>query len=211
MFDYSILHWTTFLTTALLLNLSPGPDMAFILGQTIRSGRRGGFAATAGVWSGTLVHVFLTAGGLSAVVATSAIAFSVVKWVGAAYLLWLGFCALRSHGFAMAASPRHKHKTPRAIFRQGVLVALFNPKVAIFFLALLPQFVVVGAGPAWAQLLLHGVLIIAMAAFVEPPLVCIGERLTQKLRQNQKISLWMERTLGALLISLGIRLALEKR
>ncbi len=97
------------------------------------------------------------------------------------------------------------------IFRQGVIVAMMNPKVAVFFLAFLPQFVVEGAGPLWAQLFLHGSLIIVVAAPIEPPLVIAGEKLTSKLRNNPKVGVWMDRSLGAIFVALGVRLALEER
>ncbi len=97
------------------------------------------------------------------------------------------------------------------MFRQGIVIAIFNPKVAIFFLAFLPQFVVEGAGPVPAQLFLHGALIIVVAAFIEPPLVIAGSRLVDKLRKSQKFGLWMDRTLGAMFVGLGIKLALTKQ
>ncbi|MBV1926162.1 MAG: LysE family translocator [Rhodobacteraceae bacterium] len=211
MFDYSFLHWTTFLTTAVLLNLSPGPDIAFILSQTVRGGRQAGFAAMAGIWTGAFVHVLLAAVGLSAILATSAVAFSAVKWAGAAYLIWLGIAALRSKGGSYGAEVGKTANSPLIVLRQGIVVSLLNPKVAIFFLAFLPQFVVPGAGPTWAQLFLHGILIIAVAALIEPPLVLLGERLTTKLRNNPSVGLWMDRTLGTIFVALGIRLALEQR
>ncbi|MBV1868074.1 MAG: LysE family translocator [Marinosulfonomonas sp.] len=211
MFDYSLLHWTTFTTAAVLLNLSPGPDIAFILSQTVRGGRKAGFAAMAGIWTGAFVHVLLAAVGLSAILATSAVAFSIVKWAGAAYLIWLGISALRSKGGSYGADVTTPVKSSTAIMRQGVMVSLLNPKVAIFFLAFLPQFVVPGAGPTWAQLFLHGILIIVVAALIEPPLVLLGERLTTKLRDNPKVGLWMDRSLGVIFVALGIRLALEQR
>ena len=210
MFDYTLLHWSAFLTAAVLLNLSPGPDFAFILGQTARGGRKGGFAAMFGVWTGAFVHVLLAALGLSAVLATSALAFSVVKWAGAAYLVWLGIAALRSSGGGFIAEPGPE-KPIAAIYRQGVLVSLLNPKVGIFFLAFLPQFVVEGSGPASAQLFLHGMLIIVIAAFIEPPMVLVGARLMRALRNNDRIGLWLDRGLGALFLSLGVKLALSER
>lgn len=211
MFDYSLLHWTTFLTAAVLLNLSPGPDIAFILGQTVRGGRKSGFAAMLGVWSGAFGHVLMAAAGLSVILATSAMAFSIVKWAGAAYLIWLGISALRSGGGSFVSKGVKTSRDFSLVYKQGLFVGLLNPKVAIFFLAFLPQFVVVGAGPVWAQLFLHGSLIIVVAAFIEPPLVIAGERLTSKLRGNPSIGLWMGRALGGIFIALGVRLALEKR
>ena len=211
MFDYSLLHWTTFLTAAVLLNLSPGPDIAFILGQTVRGGRKSGFAAMFGIWTGAFGHVLMAAAGLSIILATSALAFSVVKWAGVAYLIWLGITALRSDGGSFVSEDSTTSKAFLSVYKQGAMVNLLNPKVAIFFLAFLPQFVVEGAGPVWAQLFLHGTLIIVVAGLIEPPLVIVGEKLTSKLRHNPSIGKWMDRTLGTIFIALGVRLALTER
>lgn len=211
MFDYTLLHWTTFALAAVLLNLSPGPDIAFILGQTVKGGRRAGFAAMMGVWTGALIHVAGAAAGLSAILASSAIAFSIVKWVGAAYLIFLGIKALRSRGGSFVDSRAKGGAAATRVMRQGVMVSLLNPKVAIFFLAFLPQFVVPGAGPTWAQLALHGVLIIVIAAAIEPPLILLGSTITRRLRGNSAIGLWLDRTLGVLFITLGVKLALQDR
>ncbi|MCA1939726.1 MAG: LysE family translocator, partial [Caenispirillum bisanense] len=184
MLSYDLAHWGTFLLTALVLNLSPGPDIAFILGHTVRGGVRAGTAAMLGIWTGAFGHVVLAALGLSAIVAASATAFAVVKWVGVAYLVWLGIRALLSKGGSLAApAAAGPAMAPWRVFRQGVLIDLLNPKVAIFFLAFLPQFVEPGAGPVWLQLLVHGTLVIAVAAVVEPPLVLLGGRLTEALRR----------------------------
>lgn len=211
MFDYSLLHWGTFLTAAALLNLAPGPDIAFILGQTVRGGPRSGFAALAGVWTGVFGHVLMAAAGLAAVLAASATVFLVVKWVGAAYLIWLGIAALRSDGSGFISDGTKMSPKFTRIYRQGLIVALMNPKLAMFFLAFLPQFVEAGAGPIWAQLFLHGCLIIVVAAFIEPPLVLIGGKLAGKLRSSPRIGLWLDRSLGAVFIAFGMRLALSQR
>lgn len=212
MLDYTMAHWTSFFVMALILNLAPGPDIAFILGHTVQGGKRAGLAAMLGVWTGAMGHVILAALGLSAIVAASATAFAVVKWAGVAYLLWLGFQALRSKEGSLIGEGRPAAPSRLwPVFRQGVLVDLFNPKVATFFLAFLPQFVVQGAGPVWLQLLVHGTLIIAVAAMVEPPLILIGGRLTEKLRQSKKLGLWLERSLGAVLVGLALRLAVIDR
>ena len=211
MFDYSFAHWATFITAAVLLNLSPGPDMAFILGQTVKRGVQSGFSAMFGIWAGAFIHVLFAALGLSAILATSAFAFSAVKWIGAAYLIWLGIQALRSRGTKISVkNPTTPHEMVK-IFKQGALVAVLNPKVAVFFLAFLPQFVEIGAGPASAQLFLHGILIIVVAGFVEPPLILIGGKLTSYLSHNTKVSRWMDRGLGALFIGLGMKLATTDR
>lgn len=207
MFEYTILHWMTFLSAAVLLNLSPGPDIAFILGQTLRNGRRQGLAAMFGIWTGAGLHVVMAAAGLSAILATSALAFSIVKWLGAAYLIWLGIRMLLSRGDSFVSNENPNNQSNHSVYWQGVLVSALNPKVAIFFLAFLPQFVVEGAGSNGAQLFLHGSLIIAVAAFIEPPLVIAGSRLGLFLKKNRQAGLWMGRGLGALFIALGARLA----
>lgn len=211
LFEYSAVHWATFFMAALLLNLSPGPDMAFILGQTAKGGARAGFSAMFGIWSGAFMHVMFAALGLSAILATSAMAFSVVKWAGALYLIWIGVQSIFSTGSICQSDESTAPPCHRNIFRQGILVSMLNPKVAIFFLAFLPQFVEPGAGPAGAQLFLHGFLIIVVAGFIEPPLVLVGGRLTDALKNNATVSRWMDRGLGALFIGLGIKLAASDR
>ena len=135
MFAYDASHWLTFFGAAILLTLAPGPDLAFILGQSIKRGRQAGFEAMYGIWTGAFAHVFLAALGLSTVLATSALAFSVIKWIGAAYLIWLGLAALRSNGLLNGLDkPVDMDGSP---FRQGMLVAALNPKTAIFFLSFL--------------------------------------------------------------------------
>jgi threonine/homoserine/homoserine lactone efflux protein len=214
MFDYSLVHWVSFITVALLLHLSPGPDMAFILGQTFKGGRVKGFSAMGGIWLGAACHALIAAFGLSAVLMTSASAFLVVKWVGAVYLIWLGVQALGSKGSSFLSSDTSltvQQASNWKIFRQGLMVSLLNPKVAIFFMAFLPQFVVAGAGSTSAQLLLHGILVVLIAGLVEPPIILLADRLAGKFRNSKKYGLWMDRCLGCLLISLGIKLAASER
>jgi threonine/homoserine/homoserine lactone efflux protein len=211
MFDYSLLHWSTFFTAVILLTISPGPDIAFMLGQTVKGGTGKGLAAMFGIWAGAFVHVVMAALGLSAIIATSAIAFTAVKWIGAAYLIWLGISALLSKGGSFIDEGAKSNSSSTSVFLQGILVSLLNPKVAIFFLAFLPQFIVPGAGPVWAQLFLHGTLMIGVAAFIEPPLVLLSGRISKGLRDNQKLAIWLDRSLGAVFIALGIRLATSDR
>ena len=211
MFDYCFTHWATFFTAAVLLNLSPGPDIAFILGQTAKRGVQSGFSAMFGIWTGAFIHVVFAALGLSAILTTSAFVFSAVKWIGAIYLIWLGIQALRSKGTNISVKGEISPQGLIKIFKQGILVAVLNPKVAIFFLAFLPQFVEKGAGPVSAQLFLHGSLIIVVAALIEPPLVIVGGKLAGYLSSSTKVSCLMDRGLGALFIWLGIKLATSDR
>jgi threonine/homoserine/homoserine lactone efflux protein len=164
-----------------------------------------------GIWGGTIGHIILAVVGLSAILSASATAFAMVTWVGVAYLVCLGLVALRSRGGSFISETVQVDTSSSRIFWQGALIALLNPKVAIFFLAFLPQFVVPDAGPTWAQVCLHGFLLICVSAFVEPPLVLVGERLTARLRNNPRLGQWIDRSVGVLFIALGMRLALETR
>jgi len=214
MFEYSLIHWLTFVSATMLLNLSPGPDMAFMLGQTIRGGKASGFAAMLGMWLAAAVHAVVAAFGLSAILLASATAFTIMKWVGALYLVWLGIQALRSRGVALLPdenASKGPHVSNKIIFRQGFMVSLLNPKVALFFMAFLPQFVVPGAGPTSAQLLFHGILVIVISGIVEPPMILVADRMSDKLRNSVRIGRWLDRCLGLLLVGLGIKLAMSKQ
>ena len=209
MFDYTLLHWTTFFAAVALLELSPGPDMAFMLGQTIRNGRKAGFAALFGSIVATFFHVAMAAIGLSAIIATSATVFSIIKWAGVIYLVWLGIQAFKT---SENTKPKEvaKSTTTKSIFFQGMFICALNPKVAIFFLAFLPQFVVAGAGPISLQLLLHGALLVVIGLLLQSPLILMGARIASRLRENQKLRTWFDRCLGGMFFALGIRLAISK-
>ena len=214
MFDYSLLHWVTFISATVLLNLSPGPDMAFMLGQTISGGRAKGFAAMFGMWLATAGHAVVAAFGLSAILLASATAFTVMKWAGALYLVWLGYQALRSSGTAIIPDDTLADKkvlSSARVFQQGFLVCSLNPKVALFFMAFLPQFVVPGAGSTTAQLLFHGILVVVISGLVEPPMIIIADRMSQWFRNSVTMGQWIHRGLGCLLIGLGVKLAFTKQ
>ena len=183
--------------------------MAFMLGQTVCNGRKAGFAALFGSVVATFFHIGMAAIGLSAVLAGSAVAFSLVKWVGVIYLVWLGLQALGSSG----ASNTKEEKIPansRSVFLQGMFICALNPKVAIFFMAFLPQFVVEGAGPIGLQFLLHGAVSIVIGLLLQTPLILTGSRIAAALRDNKSLRSWMDRCLGVMFIALGARLAVSK-
>lgn len=209
MFDYTLLHWATFLGAVVLLELSPGADMAFMLGQTVRNGRKAGFAALFGSIVATYFHVAMAAIGFSAVIATSTVAFSVVKWAGVFYLVWLGLQAFKSSKNSTVTENKRSIES-KSVFLQGMFICALNPKVAIFFMAFLPQFVVEGAGPIGLQFLLHGTLLVAVGLVLQSPLILLGSRIASTLNKNKKLSTWMDRCLGAMFLTLGIRLAISE-
>lgn len=201
-------YWLVFFGAALAINLSPGPDLLFVLSRTVAEGRKVGFASLCGIWTGAWVHVTAAALGLSAILAASAIAFDIVKYVGAAYLVCLGIKALLTKSQAPGVLPEARRTTPWQAFRQGVTVDLFNPKAAIFFLAFLPQFVRPELGHVAMQIMLLGMLVIAVAVVVETTVMLLAARMTHALRGNARIALWLQRVFGSVLIGLGARLAL---
>ena len=151
-------HLLLFVAAGWLLNLTPGPDVLYIVANSLRSGARAGVMAGLGVTAGCFVHIFVAAVGLGALLATSAIAFAVLKYLGAGYLLWLGARILLTRAPAapdFSAAAAGKPRTLRAVFLGGFLTNVLNPKVAIFFLAFVPQFIAPDAEhKAWVFVLL---------------------------------------------------------
>ena len=200
--------WLIFLTSAIALNVAPGPDLLFILTRTIRDGRKVGLASAAGVCSGACLHVIAAAIGLSAILVSSALAFSIVKYVGAAYLLYLAYQAFRSPGIDLSAAKKtNPSTTALQAYKQGVLIDTLNPKVAIFFMAFLPQFVRDDAGPVSLQLLYLGLLVVAVAIVVETAYVLLADKISYSARNSQRVSIWLDRAAGVVYTGLGIRLA----
>lgn len=156
-----------------------------------------------------MVHVFAAALGLSAILSTSASAFSAVKYAGAAYLIYLGIRAFRSKGTTFDELDATNQKTtPWQAFKQGALVDILNPKVAIFFMAFLPQFVRSELGHTSVQIIILGGLVILVAIIVESIIVLVASQATDFFRKNRTFSIWLDRILGSVLVGLGLRLAL---
>ncbi len=207
----TISYWLVFLSAAFAINISPGPDLIYIVSRTIAQGRKIGLASSLGVCTGALVHIFAAALGLSAILATSAMAFSVVKYIGAAYLFYLGIQTLRSKGISFdVPAKKETETTVWQAFRQGVLVDVLNPKVAVFFMAFLPQFIRPELGHDSVQIIFLGVLVDLLGLVVESLVVLTAARTTGFFRANPKVSIWLDRLLGSVLIGLGLRLALTR-
>ena len=195
-----------FVPAAVALNMTPGADMMFCLGQGLRNGARAAWAASAGIALGGMVHVALAGLGLAALLNRFPLAFDVIRWIGVAYLLWLAITALRRSG-DKAAHPAASVSSRRA-FREGLLVNLTNPKVILFVLAFVPQFVVPTAGPVLAQFLVFGG-VIGIGGFVINGLVgvfagTLGHRLAQGHRMLDIVT-------AGIFTALAARLALLER
>jgi threonine/homoserine/homoserine lactone efflux protein len=199
-----------FIVSGLVFTITPGPDIAYIAMRSLQVGWRGGAAATVGISSGCLVHVIACALGLSALLAASSAAFAIVKWVGAAYLCYVGITMLLSRPSAASAEPA-KDAGPLSlakVYWQGVLTNVLNPKVALFFLAFLPQFVIVDAPDKGLALLLLGLIFVFNATLVCLCVAAFAARTARGVRQSGRAELWINRGLGGLFVYLGTRIAL---
>jgi threonine/homoserine/homoserine lactone efflux protein len=204
--------YVLFVVASLVLNLVPGPDMLFLLGRCVAQGKKAGFCAAFGINSGAYVHLIAAITGLSAILLTSATAFLVVKWIGAAYLVYLGLRTLASKGSTFSIDGKESSdKAGHVIFWQGFLSDVLNPKVAIFFLALLPQFVSSHAGNPVVQLLELGVTGNLIGIAVSITLVFISTSITAGLRRNEGIAKWLQKAMGTMFIGLVLRLVTEQR
>ena len=200
-----------FVATALVLNATPGVDMLFTLSRTLQHGWRTGMAAALGITAGCLVHTVAAALGLAALLATSALAFTAIKWLGAAYLLWLAWGMLRASvrdaAPILAASP----PTPSTrVFAQGFLTNVLNPKVALFFLALLPQFISADAPNKTVAFLFLGAVFIVGGALFLLALVALAHRMRAfgARRVTQRL---LNAIGGALFAALAVRLVQAER
>ena len=195
-----------FTLAALLLTVTPGPDMTLFIGETLRAGRARGFAALLGASTGLLVHSLLAAFGLSALLAASATAFTMLKIVGAVYLLWLGWQAIR-HGSALTVTPGAGARRPLIkVYALGLGINLLNPKIVMFFLTFLPQFVSATDPHASAQLLFLGAYFLVLALPVCVILILAAERFTQALRRSPRIMRAVDWLFACILGAFAVRL-----
>jgi threonine/homoserine/homoserine lactone efflux protein len=198
-----------FIVAGLLLNITPGADMALIGARSASLGFRAGAAAALGVGAGCVVHVAAAALGLSALVASSATAFTLLRWAGAAYLVWLGIGLLRSR--SAGASAMNTAPPPGAfarMFAQGFLTNALNPKVALFFLAFLPQFIDAQAANKLPAFVLLGAIFSVNGTIVNVAFAALVVGLRRRWQGAARAGIWITRGVGALFVALGVRLAL---
>jgi threonine/homoserine/homoserine lactone efflux protein len=201
-----------FVVSGLLLNIMPGPDSLLIMTRSATQGWRAGCSAALGIGSGTFVHIFAAALGLSAVLATSATAFTVVKLVGAAYILYMAFGLLKSRKRDGVAMPLAAPSLPlRKIFAQGFLTNVLNPKVAVFFLAFVPQFISADAPNKALAFIVLGCIFNINGMLWCNALALFTAKASERVKVNPAVSLWLNRATGTLFVWLGVKLALSKQ
>ena len=190
-----------FAAASFALIVVPGPSVLYIVGASISQGRRAGLTSMLGVQAGGLIHVFAAAVGVSALIASSAEAFTVVKFAGAAYLVYLGVQRIRHAG-----EDDHQEQAPRShahLFRQGVVVNVLNPKVAIFFVAFLPQFIDPDAGTPGLQIVILGLLFLLIAMISDGTYALLAGTAAEHLRGSFKSRQRLDRISGTIIIGLG--------
>jgi len=199
-----------FIISGLLLSITPGQDVAYIVSRSASQGWRDGAVAALGVGAGCFVHVFAAALGLSAILATSATAFTVVKLAGAAYLVWIGVTMFRGNGAGKNAGQERKLPltSRRKIFSQGFLTNALNPKVALFFLAFLPHFVSGDAQSKPLAFFFLGVVFTFNGTMVNLIWAWSASRISAMFGGGGKYALWIKRAAGGLFVGLGVKLAL---
>ena len=207
---FGIHDFGLFLAAGILLNLTPGPDTVYILGRSIAQGREAGVASALGISLGSIFHTCAAALGLSAILATSAIAFGTIKLIGGAYLIFLGVKMILDRRKQLSLPSNFRRRTTLAAFRQGVLTNILNPKVALFFLAFLPQFIDPASSAKVPSFILLGLTFVTTGTIWCLILAWFASVFSERLRANQTISQWLNRTAGALFIFLGVRLATAK-
>jgi len=204
------LSWPLFLTASVILIATPGQDLMLVMSRAVTQGAIAGVVTALGVTTGLLAHTVLAALGLGIILKTSEWLFMAMKLAGAAYLVYLGIQAWRTARDTLALTHASPRTAPR-LFMDGALCNIANPKIAIFYLAFLPQFVSPAAAHPTAALLILGLSYALLTFVIKGPLALAAGRLSHWLRAHPAVLAWLHRASGTVLIALGVKLALERR
>jgi len=202
-----------FIVAGLLLNITPGPDMALIVARSLRPGSRTGVVVALGVGAGAFVHIAAAAIGVSALILASATAFTILKYAGAAYLIYIGIQMIRGSFRASPATSKSDTDaliTARQAFAQGFLTNALNPKVALFFLAFLPQFVDAEAPSKVQDFIVLGLIFDTVGTVWNIGVAMLAGRLAT-IRGSVRARAWLDRTIGTLFVGVGVKVALTER
>ena len=215
---FGIENYLGFILTGILLNITPGSDTMYIITRSISQGKKAGLYSVLGIVSGILVHTVLAALGLSIILANSPLAFTIVKYIGASYLCYLGFKMLINRSESVIADnlPNTEKLTQaktlnyKQIYRQGVLTNTFNPKVALFFIAFFPQFIDPSYAHSTLSFLILGLIFALTGLIWCLCLALLASRFSEKLRENPAIESMLNKFSGVVFIGLGIKLLTER-
>jgi len=200
-----------FAFAALMLNITPGNDMLFVITRSTGQGVKAGIVCALGIMVGCMVHIIAAVIGLSAIIASSALAFNIIKYIGAAYLIYLGIRSMMSKRKSFEIDRNFQRQSYKKLFWQGVITNVLNPKVALFFLAFLPQFIDIRTSGAQWQILFLGVWFDVSGTIVNVLVALLFGKIGSMLTRSPRFVQWQERFTGAVLIALGIKVALSSR
>lgn len=207
-----IIHFETFLLTGILLNLTPGNDTIFILSKSMGQGQKAGIVSALGIGTGSLIHTLLAALGLSVVIAQSILLFNIIKYAGAAYILYMGFKMLTDKSTLNTDyTLENEAANYKKIFRDAVITNVLNPKVALFFIAFLPQFIDPTLKNTVLPFILLGFTFITTGTIWCLILALFASVISLKLKTNKNASVYINKICGLALIGLGIKVALTER
>ena len=207
-----ITNFEAFLITSIILNVTPGNDTIYILSKTLAQGKKAGIISVLGISSGILFHTILAVFGLSIIIAKSIFIFNIIKYAGALYIIYLGYqMFINKTALTTGTIQKSKDKNYWKIYQQGILTNVLNPKVALFFISVLPQFIKPELINSSAPFLILGVTFIATATLWTLVLTIFASRIFYRLKENSKIAGCINKICGATLIGLGIRVALTPR
>lgn len=204
-------NFWVFALTGLLLNLTPGNDMLYVIARSSGQGTKAGIISALGIGAGCVIHILAAVIGLSALIAQSATAFDIIKYIGAAYLIYLGLKSILSKKHSVAIDTKLKTLSYRKIFWQGFITNVLNPKVALFFLAFLPQFINIHKGNTSLQILFLGTWFDVVGTLVNVVVAVLFGKIGAWLSKSPKFIQWQERITGTILIALGIKVALSSK
>ncbi|WP_046212977.1 LysE family translocator [Paenibacillus wulumuqiensis] len=207
---WGIEHYWLFVLSSILLNITPGSDTIYILSRSMFQGRQAGLMSVYGIVSGSLVHTLLAGLGLSLILMQSALAFNLVKWIGAGYLIWMGIRALMARKEEGTMLKQVEQRPLRKIYLQGMLTNVLNPKVALFYLAFIPQFVSPSQGMGPIPFLLLGLTFSATGLLWCILLVLFSSKMSDRL-QSSRVSRYLNKITGGIFVLLGLNLLRTSR
>ncbi len=210
---YGIENYETFVIAGIILNITPGADTLYILNRSIFQGKKAGVLSVLGIGTGASIHCLFAILGLSTILAQSALAFQIVKYVGAVYLVYLGIKTLVSKNTTSFELNTNLNKKDDYIkvYLSGIFTNLLNPKVALFFLAFLPQFVSTEHQGEFSPFMILGITFISTGTIWCLALAIFASKLSQKIRTNYSFKKWLDKITGAVFLGLGLKLAFTKQ
>jgi RhtB (resistance to homoserine/threonine) family protein len=208
---FGIINFGAFVLAGILLAITPGSDTMFILGNSISNGKKAGILSALGINTGSLFHTAFAAFGLSILLSESVMAFNIVKYLGAAYLIYLGIKSILNKQTVPKDEFNKTAKSNKKIYMSGILTNILNPKVALFYLAFLPQFIDPNYSNHYFSFLVLGLSFTMIGTIWCLILAIYSSKFSMKLRENKRFNIWLHKLTGLVFISLGIKLALSRK